>query len=156
MSNKRWQGDPQCYYHNSHYKKDSFWHHLALDLHELLDIPLSKTRRPKVGNRIIRAIRQAMTQALRRGDYVTIQSFGTFKVLEKPSRKLPARILSAEPFILSREPFYSRAHKAVVFKPSVTLRAMVEGVNSSKYVRKHLRKVAQHNQRQLAKESNAN
>ena len=147
-------GNKTGYYPSSHCKRDSFWTQLALDLHELLDIPLSKTRRPTAGYTIIRAIRHAMTQALRRGDYVTIQSFGTFAVIEKPPRKLHARILSGTPFMLSRQPWYSQAHKAVVFKPGVTLRAMVEGDNPSYSVRKHLRNVAAYNQRQMMKGSN--
>lgn len=145
-------GSKTGYYPNSRCKLDSFWTQLALDLHELLDIPLSKTRRPKVGYQIVRAIRQAMTQALRSGDYVTIQGFGTFRVVEKPPRLMRVRILSGIPFVLSREPSYSKAHKVVVFKPSVTLRAMVEGDNPTVAVRKHLRSVAAYNQRQLVKE----
>ena len=131
MSNKRWQGDPQCYYHNSHYKKDSFWHHLALDLHELLDIPLSKTRRPKAGYAIIRAFRYAMTQALRRGEPITINGFGQFYI-KKWTPAAGRRIVSSKPFVLTPEFVPSKPRKAVVFKPSNILRNMLKDYDANR------------------------
>lgn len=125
MSNKHWRSDPQHYYPNSHYKKDSFWHHLALDLHELLDIPLSKTRRPKAGNRIIRAIRQAMTQTLQRGESVRLNGFGQFRVVERTAPS-GCQIVTNKPFTLTPRPVPNKPRKVVVFKPGDILRQMMK------------------------------
>src|SRR5688572_4050660 len=54
---------------------------LALAIHEVLDIPLDKnTKYPSEGAKIVAAIVQAMTKALKSGDYVSIKGFGKFTV----------------------------------------------------------------------------
>lgn len=68
---------------------------VAKDLHELLDIPLQRYGKggsgdwyePTKGRQIISAIAQIMREALLRGETVSIQNFGRFRVITKPAHR---------------------------------------------------------------------
>lgn len=117
----------------------------ALIIHEALDLPLDPvTRRPKLGLKIVKAMQKAMTEALRRGEEVTVRGFGKFHISEgrkryhvpKPAVFNPG-VFGHKYTVYSDEPLFLPARKRVVFQPSVQLTAMLNVDDNPNYDEKY-------------------
>ena len=128
---------------DSKYYYDRFWGKLAVEIHTLLDIPLTSTRRASTGVLIINTIRLAMISALQRGEHITLRGFGEFRIVNRPPETSGKRgnIIVGRPFTLSPEPMTYPSRKKVIFKPGYTLRGLVDNGPNAK-VRKHMRRWA--------------
>jgi len=102
---------------------------LALAIHELLEIPLDKVKRyPSEGLKLVAIILNTISDALRRGESVEIDGFGTFKVW-KPRKswtlKTPIIYREGQVTLLSDEPQTFPGKTKIFFRPSIHLRAML-------------------------------
>ena len=105
---------------------------LALEIHELLDIPLHKGMYPREGMRIIRTMIQAMTEALQRGEYIPVSGFGKLEIVTQPERSMPQQCLHKDnalglkhPGLYSDHRYISPPKKIIKFRPAVGLMAML-------------------------------
>ncbi len=71
------------------------WSHrkIAMEIHELLDLPLDKHGEPVLGYTIVRTIAKAMREALQRGESIRINGFGIFKPYLRPSHRTGNNII---------------------------------------------------------------
>ncbi|MGD9685356.1 MAG: HU family DNA-binding protein [Candidatus Obscuribacterales bacterium] len=91
---------------------------VALELHELLDIPL-ENKQPKKGRLIINTIVKCMVDALKRGESVEIPGFGRFQVVERTGNGRCLVAVDKTGKILALDSKPSRiVKKRVQFKPS--------------------------------------
>jgi nucleoid DNA-binding protein len=115
---------------------------LSFDLHTLLGIPLDAGRRPSTGNLIVRTILRTITEALRRGETVTIRGFGQFRIAERRAYSKRGSIVLGAPMTLSSEPHHRAAKKYVIFRPALSFKAMLNADSPSYKERRQLRRWA--------------
>ena len=103
----------------------------SYEINRLLDVPVLDSN-PTLGRLILRTIRKAMTEALRRGEDIHIKGFGKFKVVtRKPYYTHSTYITYADEHgnrskaPKSPVPIYHPARKVVTFTPAEQLKAMV-------------------------------
>ena len=96
---------------------------LALLIHELLDIPLNSHNQPTKGYQVVKAIIQAMTKALQRGEEIYIRGFGIFRPVEWKARRIGHALLTPTHF--SPVPTHVRARRRIQFFSAAPLRAML-------------------------------
>lgn len=111
---------------------------MARELHELLGIPFVQYKTPRsgthykplVGRKIVNTIIQVMTNALLRGESISINNFGKFRVVERPATKRGEGFLLTKgkrtDFIQSNRAVVRPAKKVVIFTPSQYLRAAIK------------------------------
>ena len=109
-------------------RQENFRTRLAYDIHELLDMPLARKEKPSKGYKIIRAVQQAMTDALRRDEKVFVQGLGTFYVKHyEPRVYKNTRVCWIGPgrdtYLTTPEPMIIKPRSRVRFKPSVQVLA---------------------------------
>jgi hypothetical protein len=98
---------------------------VARDLHKLLGIPHAKNNCPTLGYKIIRAVIKAITNALQRGERVTINGFGTFKVVDYTPTPTRYNIIKYDSGARSTGLREYAPRKKVVFAPSLHIMAML-------------------------------
>jgi len=96
---------------------------LAIELQELLDTDLL------TATRVLRAVLQAVKDALLCGKKVYVRGFGTFEIVERTHRPTPNNILlndaHGRPAAYSPTQLYYKPRRVVIFRPSVPLLAML-------------------------------
>jgi nucleoid DNA-binding protein len=103
----------------------AFQGNIARELHRLFDFPDDHQRYTKA-RQIVRAVFEAITIGLRRGEDVRVNGFGIFRIIDytpKPSRMH----FITQSAIKSPALITHRTRKKVIFIPSEQLRAMVNG-----------------------------
>jgi nucleoid DNA-binding protein len=104
--------------------KGGFHRHCAIDIHDLLDIPLDKNGDPSLGTKILRAIIATMRDALHRGEDVKIPGFGIFRVVEWKPKRTGNNIISQDG-TRSPVPLERMSKRVVTFIPAEQLKAML-------------------------------
>jgi nucleoid DNA-binding protein len=98
---------------------------LALQIHDLLDIPLNKHNDPDVGFKIIRAISTTMRDALKRGESVSVRGFGKFRVVEPKGIRRTGNNIARQSGERYAAPLQHMPKRYVKFIPSEQLKAML-------------------------------
>lgn len=97
---------------------------LANDIHILIDEPLDHHGDPALGYKIIYAITQAIKDALKRGETVSVRGFGKFYIVQGKARRTGNNIITQQG-VRSPVPMQHRAKSYVVFQPSEQILAML-------------------------------
>jgi len=109
---------------------------LAMEIQQILDVPLSNRAYPNFGTKILKAVLQTIKKALLNGEKVYIKGFGTFKVVERTPRPTPNNILTndenGKPLGFDPTLRHYRPRKRVIFEPSLPLMAMIN-IDSPNY-----------------------
>lgn len=98
-------------------------HPIAIEVQKILDEPLWRRAYPRLGTKVLRAVFNAIAQALKRGERVTIAGFGTFKVVQRKPRTTASNYLTQTQ--RRSEPRHYPPRHYVVFQPALPLLAML-------------------------------
>lgn len=115
-------------------------HEIALQLSELLDLPVINGR-SKQASRLVNAVIDTITGALQRGETVIVRGFGTFSVI---TRQYKANSLivhgTSGARALYDTPYITKPRKKVIFTPAPSLMALLNLENSNADARRVLRR----------------
>lgn len=100
------------------------FYHLGEVITELLDLPPHKSGAPVAGRKLARTIMTVITNALRRGEDVTIPGFGIFRVVTQRPRGSRYVFVSSDG-IRDPEARKHPAKKVVRFYPAEALTATI-------------------------------
>lgn len=98
-------------------------HRIAVEVQQVLDVPLYKSEHPVLGAKILRAVLDTIKAALRRHETVRINGFGMFKVVKRKPKPTPGNYL-VEGLISDTIQYHSPKHY-VIFQPALPLLAML-------------------------------
>lgn len=100
---------------------------LAREIHDLLDLPLSKHGDPEKGLAIIKAITTVMAAALHRGESVRVNGFGIFKVVETKGTRRTGNNFALQSGERYAGTLQHLPKKYVKFIPSEQVKALLNG-----------------------------
>jgi len=100
---------------------------LALEIHDLLDIPLDNHGEPRKGFEIIKAVTTAMSGALKRGEPVRVNGFGIFRVVETQGTRRTGSNFARRTGERYAGTLQHLPKKYVKFIPSEQIKAMLNG-----------------------------
>ena len=100
---------------------------LALEIHDLLDIPLDNHGEPRKGFEIINAFKSTMVSALRRGEHIRVNGFGIFRVVETKGKRRTGSNFARQTGERYGTTLEHLPKKYVKFIPSEHLKAMLNG-----------------------------
>ncbi len=104
--------------------RKSFSYKLAMQITDLLGLPLNSHGDPAKGIQILRACTSAMREALKRGEEIEVRGFGKFIITGHSGRRTGSNFVSSDG-IKSPVPMEHRPKKYVKFIPGEQLRAML-------------------------------
>lgn len=110
-------------------------YHLAKTIHEILDVPNGSYGNPTFGFKVIKTILNVMRDALHRGEAVSINGFGTLRVVERTPRRTGSNFVantasnkrhpSHETNVYSPVIYTYGPRKYIIFEPSIQFMAMI-------------------------------